>query len=830
MIGKTIGQYQIIDKIGEGGMGVVYKAEDTTLHRIVALKMLSGHLTEDEEARARFVREAQSASSLNHPNITTVYEFLEDEDTRLICMEYVEGKTIRDMVESGIVSIKKAIDIIIQAADALEAAHNKGILHRDVKSANIMVNMEGRVKVMDFGLAHLEERSKLTRTGTSMGTLSYSSPEQISGKRVNRQSEIFSLGVVFYELLTGQLPFKASNEAEIVFAIINNEPPKLSKVRDDVPELVEVIAARMLEKDPELRFQSCDELIRDLKGIQRELETSTVHITTTRYSVSRRLWIVAKRAFQNLSILQRAGLFALGTAVIIALTIIVFRTPDILGPQASSTAMSPASGDAAGEYSASIAVLPFDNLSGETADDYISQGIARAIWSQLAGISQLKVTSWTSAVAIKDTGLRLPQIADTLGVQHVLEGTIQKSGNQIRVNVHLSDAENDNLVWSQQYEGNLSDLFSLQDKIAIQVSTGLIEQVPTLMGSGISSQTGTVDAYLAYLRGSEHLHRRTSEGISKSIEAFHDALRLSPGYAPAYSGLSTAHMLNVSYGYPSTLDPYLELSTALTYAEKAISLSPENAEAHASRAYILIKAGADERDIRPSVEKALQIKPNVADFHGWFAHQLARDGFAEEAIAEHEIAIALDPLAPGRHIGYAWDALILHRFDLTLREANRAEAIETGITRKTHQLRAHALLYQGQPQNALLLDLSEHLPLKAICLRDLGQQAQASALIDSIVTVLSQAADVQRHHRYAVQCADLAIYFGWFNEIRESLRWIEEAISISPNILQYRVLFFPQAEHLRSNLQYQRGIERFKAEIYSRFQREYNRVKLGNPQ
>ncbi len=285
MIGRTIGQYQIIDKIGEGGMGTVYKAEDTTLHRLVALKTLSGHLTEDEEAQERFIREAQAASALNHPNITTVYEFIKDDDTRLICMEYVEGKTIRDMVESGIVSVRKAIDIITQAAEALEAAHNKGILHRDVKSANIMVNMEGRVKVMDFGLAQLAGKSQLTRTGTTMGTLSYSSPEQISGRSVDRRSEIFSLGVVFYELLTGQLPFKATNEAEILFAIINNEPPKLTTVREDVPDQVEAVVSKMLEKDSDLRYQTCGDFIDDLNDLRKGMETSTVSFTRTQKHV-----------------------------------------------------------------------------------------------------------------------------------------------------------------------------------------------------------------------------------------------------------------------------------------------------------------------------------------------------------------------------------------------------------------------------------------------------------------------------------------------------------------------------------------------------------------
>ncbi|MFC1628510.1 serine/threonine-protein kinase, partial [Gemmatimonadota bacterium] len=231
MIGRTISHYKIVDKLGEGGMGAVYKAEDTTLNRLVAIKALSSHLAENDEARERFVREAQAASSLNHSNITTVYELLEDEGEQFIVMEYVDGKTIRDVVESSRVSIRKAVDILIQAAEALGAAHNKGILHRDVKSANIMVSMEGNVKVMDFGLAHLEDRSQLTRTGTTMGTLAYSSPEQLVGAPVDKRSEIFSLGVVFYELLTGQLPFKSPSEGELVFEIINTEQELLTECR-----------------------------------------------------------------------------------------------------------------------------------------------------------------------------------------------------------------------------------------------------------------------------------------------------------------------------------------------------------------------------------------------------------------------------------------------------------------------------------------------------------------------------------------------------------------------------------------------------------------------
>ncbi|MFC1628913.1 protein kinase [Gemmatimonadota bacterium] len=292
MIGRTISHYKVVDKLGEGGMGAVYKAEDTTLNRLVAIKALSSHLSENDEARERFIREAQAASAINHSNITTVYELLEDEGEQFIVMEYVDGKTIRDVVESSRVSIRKAVDILIQAAEALGAAHNKGILHRDVKSANIMVSMEGNVKVMDFGLAHLEDRSQLTRTGTTMGTLAYSSPEQLVGATVDKRSEIFSLGVVFYELLTGQLPFKSPSEGELVFEIINTEQDQLTTCREDVPENVCSVINKMLIKNPELRYQSCRELLNDLNAIRAELETTTVEISTARGAVGTKKKVV----------------------------------------------------------------------------------------------------------------------------------------------------------------------------------------------------------------------------------------------------------------------------------------------------------------------------------------------------------------------------------------------------------------------------------------------------------------------------------------------------------------------------------------------------------
>ncbi|MFC1628865.1 protein kinase [Gemmatimonadota bacterium] len=505
MIGKTIGQYQVIDKIGEGGMGAVYKAEDTTLHRLVALKTLSGHLTEDEEAQERFIREAQSASSLNHPNITTVYDFIEDDDTRLICMEYIEGKTIRNMVESGIVSVGKAIDIITQAAEALEAAHKKGILHRDVKSANIMVNMEGRVKVMDFGLAQLAGKSQLTRTGTTMGTLSYSSPEQISGRTVDRRSEVFSLGVVFYELLTGQLPFAATNEAEILFAIINNEPPKLSKLRDDVPELVEAVIARMLEKDPDLRYQNCGDVINDLKGIRKEMETSTVGITGVleRVQVNKRKKVVIR--------------IGMGITVVVAIAVatVLLSNPGVRLNEEM------------------VAVDIFENRTGETSLIEVGRIAASFLTESLRSMSiadvvPVNITAEAQDYLNSQTGesvtnrARLRAFAEETGAGVLVTGSYFQVNEELIFEVELISSRNMELISSvKDIRGSSDNPMEVIDLMRQRVAPVLASYLDTDLFdyTNAFSQPTSYEAWRLYSKAMDTFFLSQSASIPLCYEA-----------------------------------------------------------------------------------------------------------------------------------------------------------------------------------------------------------------------------------------------------------------------------------------------------------------------
>jgi len=525
MIGKTISHYKIVDKLGEGGMGAVYKAEDTTLRRLVALKALSSQLAENEEARERFAREAQAASALNHSNITTVYELFEDEGEQFIAMEYVEGKTIRDIVESGHVSIRKALDIIIQVAEALETAHNKGILHRDVKSANIMVSMEGNVKVMDFGLAHLEERSQLTRTGTTMGTLAYSSPEQLTGAQVDRRSEIFSLGVVFYELLTSQLPFKSPSEGELVFEIINNEQDHPSQLRNDVPENVEAVITKMLIKKPELRYQSCAELLGDLNAIRSELETTTVQISTTLPTVT----------------VKKSRLITMGIAAVVviagvaAVLLSTGRGLQLIPNLVVVAALENHSGDAT-----------YDQF-GRWAVDHIHGGIEQVDFARAVPLEHSLPTSKllqerSSAGEISDP-IRILAIEASSGIA-ISGGFYILDDETIQFQVRIRDITTDRTIDTFD---DVSGTLEQKNEVVTELRQRVLASLATRLSPGyaswaeITEPPRSIEAFNEFSRGLDiYMDDSYSE---ESIAHFYRALDIDPTYTTARLWAARVHYL-----------------------------------------------------------------------------------------------------------------------------------------------------------------------------------------------------------------------------------------------------------------------------------------------
>ncbi|MFC1540308.1 protein kinase [Gemmatimonadota bacterium] len=590
MIGRTISHYKIVDKLGEGGMGAVYKAEDTTLNRLVAIKALSSHLSENDEARERFIREAQAASSLNHTNITTVHELLEDEGEQFIVMEYVDGKTIRDVVESSRVSIRKAVDILIQAAEALEAAHNKGILHRDVKSANIMVSMEGNVKVMDFGLAHLEDRSQLTRTGTTMGTLAYSSPEQLVGSTVDKRSEIFSLGVVFYELLTGQLPFKSPSEGELVFEIINTEQERLTTCREDTPESVCSVVNRMLIKKPELRYQTCGELLDNLKAIRNELETTTVQISTD--------LINAKARKRNLIVLSSAAI-----ALLCVITIFV----------ADRSSSNPR-----------IAVLwPYD--VGTPSDESFTNLFITKVWDDLARQQHVtEVLSLAYTYQSRSRALSQPAELSSVEADYSLVPSIiwPSDGDQnttITVQFELDDRRGV-AVWRERYPVESTESISIINSISRDAVAGIIGRLSPKDELIITEHTDNQDAQAYFLQGlsnrSKNVDIRTRR---RTIEMFQNCVQEDPQFGRGWAHLSQS--ASIAAFIHGNQEFYTIAEDALAKAQELSSDLPDTKLAQAtyhSRCLL------DFAEASQWYEEVLEIEPGNSGAHSGLAGVLRR--------------------------------------------------------------------------------------------------------------------------------------------------------------------------------------------------------------
>ena len=437
-LGKTLLHYRVVEKLGEGGMGVVYKAEDTKLRRTVALKFPPIGTVSGEPDQERFLREAQAAAALNHPNICTVHDIDEADGQPFIAMELIEGRSVREKLAKRPLRLEEALDIAVQAARGLAAAHEAGIVHRDIKSANLMVTRQGQVKVMDFGLAQVRDRSHLTKTGTTLGTAAYMSPEQALAKETDHRTDIWSLGVVLYEMLTGRLPFGGEVEAAIAYAVVNVEPEPPTALRSGLPVELDRIIDKALAKDPRERYQHVEEMIVDLRALDAGPRKSF------------RKWAVTRRTRRRI---QRAAVAALFVLLAVGGALNLDRLTSLLpapsGPQIDS-----------------IAILPLQNLSGDPEQQYLSDGMTEALYTDLAKISGLKVVSPRSARRYQGNDVSVRQIADELGVDALVQGSAVRTGDRVRVTAQLIDARSDESLWAESYERTFRDVLALQNEAA----------------------------------------------------------------------------------------------------------------------------------------------------------------------------------------------------------------------------------------------------------------------------------------------------------------------------------------------------------------------------
>ncbi len=613
--GTEVGHYTIVERIGAGGMGEVYLAEDTKLQRRVALKFLPLQLAEDEEFKSRFVREARAAAKLNHPSIITIHEVGDFQGRPYFAMEHVDGVALGAYGKEQQLTAKEAISLFEQLASGLAHAHSSGIVHRDIKSANIIVDNDRRPKILDFGLASSLDDDRLTKAGSTVGTIAYMAPEQVQGKPVDARSDLFSLGIVFYEVLTGNSPFRRSNEAATLNAILSDEPPPLTESRPDVPNDLARIIFRLLQKDPDLRYQSASDLNSDLKLLN--ISGSAPMVSTIGH-------VTAKRSSTLKSWLPY---LVIATIAVVAM---VFWPRGSSGPSASGTQ--------------GIVVLPFENLGSEE-DQYFADGITEEITARLARIGDLRVISRTSANQYRHHNKSLAQIGDELNVEYVLEGTIRwdKSGEVKRVRIvpQLIRVADDSHLWAQTYERTLDQIFAVQADIAMEIA-GALEL--TFAGTGTQSdaakQTENERAYDFYLRGSDYLEQAKYE---IAIEMLEQAVALDAEFGDAWAKLSRAES-RYAFTRPDNFRAE-HVESARKAAEKALALDPNSPEAHIASGNLHYYGHRNYEAALEEFEIALTGKPNDADILSLKAFVKRRQGKWDEALALLEEASRIDPLS-----------------------------------------------------------------------------------------------------------------------------------------------------------------------------------------
>jgi len=676
MIGRTISHYRVLEKLGGGGMGIVYKAEDIRLGRHVCLKFLSERLSKDHPAVERFQREARAASSLNHPHICTIYDVDEYEGQSFIVMEFLEGQTLKHRIDGKPLDIERVPEYGHQMADALEAAHAKAIIHRDIKPANIFLTERGQIKLLDFGLAKLlperkgvaslshagtaftttTEDAHLTSTGVSMGTVAYMSPEQVRGQELDERTDLFSLGLVLYEMATGRQAFVGNTSGVVFEAILNRAPTPAARLNPDISPQLEQIINKALEKDRALRYRTAADLSADLQRLKRDTDSARAFQVTSGASSeqpSKQRWIH----------FVWAGVLAL------ALLLFVLNTGGLRDRAFH--------GSSRGRID-SIAVLPFANVSNDAKTEYLSDGITESLINNLSQLPNLSVMSRNTVFRYKGQPTDPQKLGHDMGVRAILTGRLIQTGDDLMISVSLEDVRDSRQIWGEQYNRKLSNLVSVQQEIAADIYGRLR---PRLAGEErkllAKRPTENVEAYQLYLQGLFYWNKWTEADFKKAADYFTQAVQKDPRYALSYAGLADTYSLLGDAGY---LPPSEAWPKAKAAAMQALEIDDTLAEAHTSLALVKEHFEWDWTGAESEFRRAIELNPNSATAHHWYGDYLANMGRPEEGLRETKKAQELDPLSLIINTTLGWQLYLAHRSDQAIEQLRTVLDIDAKFT------------------------------------------------------------------------------------------------------------------------------------------------------
>lgn len=745
--GTNLGPYRIDAFLGAGGMGEVYRARDSRLNRTVAIKVIRGRGSIDLRSRERFQREARTASALNHPNICAVYDIGECEGRPYLVMEYLEGCTLQVLLRQGPLEIKELLAVSIQIADSLHAAHSCGILHRDIKAANVFVTNGREAKVLDFGIAKALEYEELstsvstalTETGAAVGTMAYMSPEQARGEKLDARSDLFSFGVLIYQMATGQLPFAGSTTALVFDAILNREPAPLRRLRAELPQELEKIASAALEKNREARVRSAADLKLALNDLKYRLESGLPAPAPVRGA--------KKFAF---SVWQRRL-----PVLLILLALVGFASLSYLW---LARRFSPAV--------RSLVVLPLENLPPVASQRYLADGMTDGLILELSRIASLQV--------IKAARKPLTELARELRSSRFVDGSVSRSGEQVRVPIKVIETPNNQILWQESYQGGLGELPGLQSAAARDIVRILKIPVTPQELAGLSrSRSINSEAYDAYLRGRQLWNRQTAKDLRSAAEEFRSSIDAAPNYAPSYAGLADCYSILAWFGVVRPLDV---LDAARAAARKAQRLDPNLAEAYISVGIVSGFSDWDWAAAERAFKKALSLNPSLADCHHWYAHLLEPVGRPDEGLAELKRAHELDALYPLVEEDVANSYLIRRDYPLAFAQVTKLLALEPNFWRVHYLL---GRVYRGQrrfPEAISEVERAVRLSgANALTSAGLGQLYALSGREHDARRVLTELID--RSRKSYIDAESVAEIYLALGRKDEALDWLERACS-----------------------------------------------------